>query len=297
MNDDQPVGLRQRGEHAGLVPRLDAAQVEHLGRHAVGGQGIGGGQGGADGGSVGHDGDVRALAGHAQPAQRDRSRVLRQVPLGGVQRLVLDEDDGVGVVDGGAQKAVGVGGVARADDAQARNVGEPRLQALRVLRPGADARAVGRAQDHRHRTLAAEHEPRLGRLVDDGVHGDAAEVHEHDLDDRLEAADGGADGGTDDGRLGDRRVAHPLRPERVEQATRHTEGTARNRHVLAEQNHVGVVAHSVGKCLADRLSEPGFSHGRPRRANRRRPGRGRYRVPFRRAQRPPPPRCGPRPRQ
>ena len=50
----------------------------------------------------------------------------------------------------------------------------------------------------------------LRGVVDQLVGRDPDEVHDHDLGDRQHAVDGGADGRTDDGGLGDRGVEHPV---------------------------------------------------------------------------------------
>ena len=70
-------------------------------------------------------------------------------PLHAVEQAVLDEDHRVGVLDGGAEQTVGVGRRRRHDDGEAGDVGQQRLEALRVLAPrraaGAELRPDGRA--------------------------------------------------------------------------------------------------------------------------------------------------------
>ena len=56
----------------------------------------------------------------------------------------------------------------------------------------------------------AGHERQLGRLVEQLVEADAEEVEVHQLDHGAHAGHGRADAEADDGRLGDRRVAHPV---------------------------------------------------------------------------------------
>ena len=69
--------------------------------------------------------------------------------LHAVEQPVLDEDHRVRVLDRGAQQAVGVGRRRRHDDGEAGDVGEQRLEALRVLAarrpPGAELGAHGQA--------------------------------------------------------------------------------------------------------------------------------------------------------
>ena len=57
-----------------------------------------------------------------------------------------------------------------------------------MLRRPAPAGAALRAQHHRHRQLAARHEVRLRRLVDELVERQRDEVDVHDLDDRPQPA-------------------------------------------------------------------------------------------------------------
>ena len=79
-----------------------------------------------------------------------------------------------------------------------------------MLRPGIDTATVWHAHHHRHRHLASEHEARLGGLIDKRIHRQRHEVHEHDLDHWAQSRHGSANGGTDDGGLGNGRVAHAL---------------------------------------------------------------------------------------
>ena len=67
------------------------------------------------------------------------------------------------------------------------HVREPALEALRVLRRAALARAALGAQHDRHRQLAAGHEVRLRRGVDELVERERDEVDEHDLEHRPHA--------------------------------------------------------------------------------------------------------------
>ena len=91
-------------------------------------------------------------------------------------------------------QALGVVGGRGQDDLEARDVGEPHLEALGVLGGRALARpsALRHAQHPGHPALPAGHEPQLRRLGGDLVHGQAGEVHEHDLGDRPHADEGRA---------------------------------------------------------------------------------------------------------
>ena len=125
---------------------------------------------------------VRALAMDARPAERDRLDLVRYVALHRVQRAVLEEDDRVRVVDRGPEQAAHVLGRGGEDDLQPRDVDEPGLELLGVLRSGRPAGAALRADRQRHLDLPAGHRPVLGRLVDELLHRDGEEVLVHDLD-------------------------------------------------------------------------------------------------------------------
>ena len=132
----------------------------------------------------------------------------------------------------GAEQAVGVGRRRGHDDAQARDVGEQGLQALRVLAsrgaPGAELGPDGQ----RHLRGAAGHEGQFRRLVEQLVEADAQEVEVHQLDHGSHAGHRRTDPEPDDRRLGDRRVAH-ARPEPIGQAPGQPEDVAPRPHVDA----------------------------------------------------------------
>ena len=156
----------------------------------------------------------------SRPGPHDRGAAERhlrgrvgQLLAAEVERLVLDEDDRVGVGDRAREQAGGVGGGARHRHLQAGHVRQPGLEALRVLRAAALPRAALRPHDERHRQLAARHEVRLRRLVDELVERERDEVDEHDLDHRSQSGLRRADRDAADRRLADRRVAHALGAE------------------------------------------------------------------------------------
>ena len=139
-------------------------------------------------------------------------------------------------------------------------MGEPALEAVRVLRRELAATA-GRHPDHqRHRELAARHVRQRRRAVDDLVQREQAEVAGHDLDDRAQARDRGADTGADEAVLGQRRVDDALRPELLEQALADRVAAAVAAHVLAEQQDARIGVQRItdrlpaGLAVADLLA-------------------------------------------
>ena len=87
-----------------------------------------------------HHGHVLTLAVHTRLAERNRLELVRNLALDRVQRAVLEEHDGVVVVDRGPSRPRGVLGRGREHDLEARDVDEPGLELLRVLgRPAGPA--------------------------------------------------------------------------------------------------------------------------------------------------------------
>ncbi|MOA16572.1 hypothetical protein D3C78_1367930 [compost metagenome] len=125
-----------------------------------------------------------------------------------------------------------------------------------MLAAGAETGAGHGADDHRYMGLAARHEAQLGRMVDDHVHGHGGEVHQHDLGDRAHADDGGADGGTDDRLLGNRRGTHARIAVLAGEATGHADDAPLLlvADVLAEHDDVLIRGHGVVERQVDRLN-------------------------------------------
>ena len=194
------------------VERHERARVDHLDLDPLGGELVGGRERLVD---EARERDHRHVAARPRDAgAAERRRPCRpRVLVPEVQRLVLDEDDRVRVGDRGREQAGGIGRGARHHHLQPGHVRQPGLEALRVLRAAALARAALRPQHERHRQLAAGHEVRLRRLVDELVERERDEVDEHDLDDGPQARLRGADRDPADRGLADRRVADALGAE------------------------------------------------------------------------------------
>ena len=176
-----------------------------------------------------------------------------------VHLLVLEEQDGVVVADRGAQQSASVVRGRRHDHLQPRDVREEGLDALRVVQRAVDAAAVRSAHDHRHAVAVVRAVAHPRRLGDQLVERGEDEVRELDLGDRPKPIDGSADRRTDDHRLGQRRIDHPVVAELRPQPVRREEDAALLADVLAEHDHRLVPPHLVCERLADRLDE------RPRR--------------------------------
>ena len=147
----------------------------------------------------------------------------------------------------GAQEAVGVRRVRGHGDLDPGDVHEPRLEALRVLRPHAHPGDDRRADHERHGELAAREVVQLRGLVEDLVHRDADEVEELDLAHCADAGDREADGVADRARLAERRVADPLLAVVLVEPARDAERAPVGADVLADQHHrLGAVERLAG---------------------------------------------------
>ena len=128
--------------------------------------------------------------------------------------------------------------VAGMPDAQARNVRQECLEALRVLGAGARRHALLAADDERRRQLAARDVADVRRLVDELVERDEQEVRPHDLHDGAQALERRPERAAEDRGLRDRRVEHPLRAELLLEVARHAEDAAGGGDVLAEEHEL-----------------------------------------------------------
>ena len=110
-------------------------------------------------------------------AEGDLVTLLRHEGIGRVEQAMLDENHRIVVADRGDQAALGVVGVGRRDDLEARHVHEHRVQALRMLRALAPRFADHAAHHQRHLDLAAVHVAAFGGDVDELVHAQHQKVH------------------------------------------------------------------------------------------------------------------------
>ena len=123
LEHEQPGGLLERREHRAGIDRPDRAQVEHL---DVGAEPLDRVEGERHAGAVRDHGCIRA--GACDPSLSDRhtgpcgGRMRSQAP---VERLVLEEEHRIGIVDRSAEKAVGVADRGRTDDFEPRLPDEP----------------------------------------------------------------------------------------------------------------------------------------------------------------------------
>ncbi len=200
------------------------------------------------------------LADDASLAERDGLELLGHLALHRVEEPVLEEDHRVVVVDRRPEEPAGVGRAGREHDLEPRDVHEPRLELLCVLRARRPAGAALRPDRQRHLQLPAGHVPELGRLVHDLLERERQEVLVHDLDDRAHALHRGADARADDRHLGDRGVANPLGAELLDEPLRDAHRAAHLGDVLAHDEHVLVGAHRGRERVTNRLPVGDLGH-------------------------------------
>ncbi len=209
------------------------------------------------------DGRVLARPRDRRGAERVDDLAVRHLALGRIERLVLEEDHRIGIAHRRRHQADHVARIRRRHDLEARNHHAPVLDALRMLRAEARARAVAGAHHQRALELAVRHVAALRKLVGDVVEAHREEIREHDLGDRLQAGHRRAHGGAQDRLLGDRRVAHAHRAELLEQPHRRLEHAAGAGHVLAEEHDVLVALHLLRDAAGDRIAIGQFRHAKP----------------------------------
>ena len=122
-----------------------------------------------------------------------------------------------------------------------------------MLRRRRQPGAAGGRDRQGHGCRPAEHVLELGRLIGDLVGCHEHEVHEHQVDDRPQAGDGGTDAKADDRLLADRRVDGPALAELFLDSVEGVEHPAVGADVLAGDEHVGIGIHLQAHGLGERL--------------------------------------------
>ena len=196
-------------------------------------------------------------------AERVDDLAVRHFAFGGVKRLVFEKDHRIRVAHRRRQQPDDVARVRRRDDLQAGDHHAPVLDALRMLRAEARARAVAGAHHQRAFDLAVRHVTAFWKFIGDVVEAHRKEVREHDLGDRLQAGHRRAHGGAHDGLFGDRRVAHAQRPELLVEPDRRLEHAACLGHVLAQKDDIGIARHFLGDAADHGVAISQFRHAKP----------------------------------
>ena len=220
LDAEAAMRLGDRAEDGLGVERHERAHVDHLAVDAVlGGELLGRRKRARHHQGERNDGGVLAGAENFGGAERVENLAVRHLALGGVERLVLEEDDRVRD---------------RAPKPPADPMTSTGLDGATTLRPGIimhqfstlceccapkrEPAPFAGAHHQRALGLPVGHVAALGEFVGDVVEADREEIREHDLGDRLQPGHRRAHRGAENGLLGDRRVAHAQRPELLVEA-------------------------------------------------------------------------------
>ncbi len=125
-----------------------------------------------------------------------------------------------------------------------------------MLRAGALSRADLRSHDERKLEQTAGHVAELRGLVEERVEAHAEKVHEHELDDGLQAGRRSTDCSADEGCFGDRRIANALGSELLVQTAGDREDAAGLGDVDSDQADGRVDAHLGRDPFANRVHVP-----------------------------------------
>ena len=135
-----------------------------------------------------------------------------------------------------------------------------------MLGGAAETGADAREHDEWNLDLSAKHVAHLGGVVEQLVHADPDEVHEHQLGDGAHAGGGGADGGAHESGFGKGCVEDTLVAELLDQAAGGAESAAPSVHdaqvfaagaagnFLAHDDDGFVAAHFLGEGFVDGLA-------------------------------------------
>ena len=133
----------------------------------------------------------------------------------------------------------------------------------RVLRAETHAAAVAGSDHERAGQLTVRHVAKLRHFVGDVVEADGEEVGEHDLGDRPQTRHRRAHRRAQNRLLGNRRVAHPQRPELLVKPDRRLEDAARLRDVLAKEDDAIVALHLLRDAASYGVPIRQFRHAQP----------------------------------
>ncbi len=262
VDHDDPVGPASRVEYALDVHRGDGAEIDDVATDPLGGQEIGRGQRLDRHATPRHERDIRSAPGQCRPPERHLIDRFGDRPLRPEHLLVEYDHHGIVVADCRDRQPLHVARGRRHDRLESGDVGQHGLEALTVLGTGGEPGSPHRGDRQRQRGVAAEHVLELRGLIRELVHRDKHEVHEHQVDDRTESHDCGADAEADDRLLRDRRVDHPALAEPFEEAVEVVEDASGAADILASDEHIRIFVHHLGQTLVERLEVAEMPFGR-----------------------------------
>ncbi len=172
---------------------------------------------------------------------------------------MLEEENGVRILDRGGEKPLRVVRRGRAHDLEPGDVRERALGVLRVERPAGESAA--RRQPHDDRDRRADAEVLLRGDGDEVIPCARDEVRELHLRDGPKPHERSTGRAADDRGLRERRVDDAPRPELLLEAERHLERAPVHADVLAEDEDTRVSSHLEAQRVRDRLDVGHLGHG------------------------------------
>lgn len=291
LDSDEAVGLLDGADDGVNVERTDGAKIDDLdGGNALLFKAFSGLNGEADGPRVGDDGEVGALTLDLGLADGDEEILglsgLGEVEGGTVHELILQDNHGVGITDGGLEETLAVLGAPGGDDLEPGDRAVPSGVALTVLGTHTGSGTIGPTEDNGAIHDATGHVPGLGGTVDNVVDGLHGKVKGHELTDGTKAGEGSADGETSKAGFRDGGVNDPLRSKLIQETLgdlvgpvvlgyllTHEEDLLITVHLLLQGGIEGLTHGDLGVGLSQGSGEG--SQGADAKARGSEPGKGR----------------------
>ena len=176
---------------------------------------------------------------------------------------MLQEQDRVGVADGGDQQSFGVVRVGRTHDFDSGLLDELRFDRVWMELGSSDSATKWRADRDRTAEPASAAISISTQLRPDLVHGLMRESEKLDLRNRDHPPDRQADRRPDDGALGEGHVHDPFRTEAFKQTLGDAKDAAKPSDVHAEHHHSLVPLHLGTQCRAKSLDHVQLGHDTP----------------------------------
>src|SRR5215472_13451070 len=269
VGDDHFSGLLGGGDNGFEIERIQGSQIDNLGVDAALLKRFGRRQRIVHALGVSDDGEVLAFAQHRGLSKwYEKILVVRNLAFDSVERFVLQKHHRIVPANRGFEQALGVGRGCRNRHAQARAMQKVRLQALAVLGAQLMAPALRGTNHQRHLGLAAEHVVDFGRVVDDLIHREQAEIYGHQLDYRLESAHRGANPCAHYREFRNRSVPHPFLAVHGQQSVGDLEGTAEVADFLAHDKHALVAVEFLAQRDVESFAIADLCHWKVRSGTR-----------------------------
>src|SRR5450755_373258 len=200
VDDHGAPGLFDGCDKRRFVEGPDGAQVDDFDAHIR--HLLRGGEGNRHHRAVSKHTDTAALLYRLRLAQGKRVVFLRRLlAKGAVEFDMFQEQDGIGIGDGGGEQALGVVGIGGDDDLEAGRLHKDAFEAIGVQFGRAHAATEGGAHDQRTGEGSRTAEAHARRLCDELAHAQEEEARELDFSDRAQSIYGHAYRAANDARF------------------------------------------------------------------------------------------------